>query len=62
MAYGTGAITHEGNTLVGHSIISHGMHYSKNLGAAATYSTSVVDCAIEDCLRAKQQTREASRK
>jgi hypothetical protein len=37
----------EGNTLVSHSIISHGMHYLKNLGAIATYSASVVDCAIE---------------
>jgi hypothetical protein len=26
--------------------------------AAATYSDSVVDCVIEDCLRADQQTRE----
>jgi hypothetical protein len=25
-AYGTEATAHEGNTLVGHSIISHGMH------------------------------------
>jgi hypothetical protein len=49
-AYGTGAITHEGYTLVCHSIISHSLHYPKYLGAAATYSTSVVDCATEDCL------------
>jgi hypothetical protein len=30
--------------------------------AAATYSVSVVDCAIEDCLREDQQTREDPRK
>jgi hypothetical protein len=61
-AHGTRAITHEGNTLVGHSIISHGMHYLKNLGATATYSASVVDCAIEDHLRADQEIREDPRK
>jgi hypothetical protein len=48
-AYGTRAITHEGYTLVGRSIISHGLHYPKYLGATTTYSTSVVDCATEDC-------------
>jgi hypothetical protein len=37
-AYGTGAITPEGNTLVGHSIISHGLHYPKDLGATASSS------------------------
>jgi hypothetical protein len=30
--------------------------------AAATYSTSVVDCATEDCFREEQQTREDPRK
>jgi hypothetical protein len=49
-AYGTGAITHEGNTLEGLCIISHGMHYPKNLGASTTYSVSMVDYAIEDYL------------
>jgi hypothetical protein len=34
-AYGTVAITHEGYTLVGHSIISHGLHYPMYLGATA---------------------------
>jgi hypothetical protein len=37
-AYGTGVITHEGHTLVGHSIISHSMHYLKNMGATASCS------------------------
>jgi hypothetical protein len=37
-AYDTGVITHEGNTLVGHSIISYGMHYPNNSGAAASSS------------------------
>jgi hypothetical protein len=31
-------MTHEGNTLVGHCIISHGMRYPKNLGATASSS------------------------
>jgi hypothetical protein len=35
-AYGARTITHEGNTLIGHSIISQFMHYLKNLGAAAS--------------------------
>jgi hypothetical protein len=30
--------------------------------AVATYSTSMVDCATKDCLRADQQTREDPRK
>jgi hypothetical protein len=38
------------------------MQYPKNLGVTATYSDSVVDCAIEDYLRADQQTREDSKK
>jgi hypothetical protein len=49
-AYGTGAISHEGYTLVGHSIISHGLHYPKDLGVAATYSASLVDYATADYL------------
>jgi hypothetical protein len=49
-SYGTGAITHEGYTIVDHSIISHGLHYPKYLGATSTYSASVVDCVTEDCL------------
>jgi hypothetical protein len=49
-AYGTGAITHEGYTLVGHSIMSHGLHYTKYLRAVATYTVFVVDCATEDYL------------
>jgi hypothetical protein len=51
LAYGTGAISHKWNSHVGHSVISHGMYYPKNLGAVeATYSTSVVDCATVVCL------------
>jgi hypothetical protein len=38
LTYGTGVITHEGNTLVGHSVISHDMHYPENLGAIASSS------------------------
>jgi hypothetical protein len=49
-AYGTEAITHGGNTLVGHSIIPHGLNYPMDLGATATYSASVVDCVTEDYL------------
>jgi hypothetical protein len=41
-AYGTGAITHEWNTLIVHSVIS----------------ASLVDCAAEVCLQEDQQTRE----
>jgi hypothetical protein len=37
-AYGTGVITHEGNTLVGYSVMSHCMQYPKNLGATASCS------------------------
>jgi hypothetical protein len=44
-AYGARDITHEGNTLVGHIVISYGMYYPENLGATTTYSASVVDCA-----------------
>jgi hypothetical protein len=64
-AYATGVITHEGYTLVGHSIISHSMHYLKNLGARGSNSyilCSVVDCVIEDYLKADQQTRKDLRK
>jgi hypothetical protein len=38
------------------------VHYPKNLRAAATYSTSVVDCVTEDCFREDQQMREDPRK
>jgi hypothetical protein len=48
---GTGVIAYEGDSLKPHSKISHGVHYLKNLWAAATYSTSVVDCATEDCFQ-----------
>jgi hypothetical protein len=58
----TGVLTQEGNTLVGHSIISHGMHYPKNLGATAIYSASAMDYAIENCLQEEQQRREDPRK
>jgi hypothetical protein len=34
--YNTGIIAHEGNTLEGHSIIFHGLHYPKNLGAVGS--------------------------
>jgi hypothetical protein len=46
---GTGVIAHEGKYLKTHSKISHGVHYLKNPRAVATYSTSVVDCTIENC-------------
>jgi hypothetical protein len=38
------------------------MHYTKNLGAAPTYSASVVDYAAEVCLLEEQQTREDPKK
>jgi hypothetical protein len=59
---GTGVITQEGNSLKPHSKISHSVHYPKNLWAAATYSTSVVDYATEDYFWEDQQTREDPRK
>jgi hypothetical protein len=59
---GTGVITHERDSLKIHSKIFHGVHYPKNLRAAATYSALVVDCATEDCFREDQQTREDPRK
>jgi hypothetical protein len=59
---GTGVIAHEGNSLKPHSKMSHGMHYPKNLRAAATYLASVVDCATEDCFWEDQQMREDPRK
>jgi hypothetical protein len=40
---GTGVIAHEGNSLKTHSKVSHGVHNPLDLGAAATYSTSMVD-------------------
>jgi protein involved in temperature-dependent protein secretion len=55
-------IAHEGDYLKTHSKISHGVHYPKNLRAAATYSALVVDCATEDCFREDQQMREDPRK
>jgi hypothetical protein len=58
----TGVIVHEGSSLKIHSKISHGVHYPKNLRAAATYSASVVDCATEDYFQENQQTREDPRK
>jgi hypothetical protein len=45
----TGVITHEGNSLKGHYKISHGVHNLYDVGAAATYSASMVDCATKDC-------------
>jgi hypothetical protein len=59
---GTGVIAHGGNSLKPHSKISHGVHYPKNLRAAATYLASVVDCATEDYFREDQQMREDPRK
>jgi hypothetical protein len=56
------SVAHEGNSLKDHSKISHGVHNPKDLGAAATYSTSVLDCATEDCFQEDQQTREDLRK
>jgi hypothetical protein len=50
----TGVIAHKGNSLKPHSKVSHGVHYLKNLWAAATYSASVVDSATEDCFREDQ--------
>jgi hypothetical protein len=60
--YGTSVIAYEGNSLKYHSKVSHGVHNSQDLGAAATYSAYVVDCTIEDYFREDQQTREDLRK
>jgi hypothetical protein len=49
-AYGTRAITHEGYTLVGHSIIYHGLHYPKYLGVAAS-SSYILGLCSELCNR-----------
>jgi hypothetical protein len=57
-----GVVAHEGNSLEDHSKISHGAYNSKDLGAAATYSVSIVDWVIEDYFQEDQQTRENSRK
>jgi hypothetical protein len=46
---GTSVVTHEGNSLKNHSKVSHVVHNPQDLGAAATYSASLVDCATEDC-------------
>jgi hypothetical protein len=59
---GTGVITRDGNALKAHSKVSHGVHNLKDLRAAATYSVSVVDWAIEDYFREDQQMREDPRK
>jgi hypothetical protein len=59
---GTGVITHEGNSLKAHSIVSHGVHNPQDLGAAATYSASVVDCVTKDYFQEDQQIREDPRK
>jgi hypothetical protein len=42
-------LSHMRGTLKPHSKISYGVHYPNNLRATATYSASLVDCAIEDC-------------
>jgi hypothetical protein len=47
--YDTSVIAHEGNSLKAHSKVCHGAHYPWDLRAAATYSTSLVDWATEDC-------------
>jgi hypothetical protein len=39
----TSVITHEGNSLKDHSKVSHGVHNPQYMGAAATYSASMVD-------------------
>jgi hypothetical protein len=39
----TGIVAHEGNSLEDHSKVSHGMYNPWDLGAAATYSASMVD-------------------
>jgi hypothetical protein len=46
---GTDVVTHERNSLKDHSKISHGVHNPQDLGAAATYPASVMNCATEDC-------------
>jgi hypothetical protein len=45
---GTDVITHEGNSLKAHSKVSHGVHNPYDLGAAATYTASLVDWTTED--------------
>jgi hypothetical protein len=59
---GTSVIAHEGNSFKPHSKISHSVHYPKNPQAAATYSTSVVNCATKYYFQQDQQTREDPRK
>jgi hypothetical protein len=44
---GTGVVAHEGNSLKDHSKIPHGVHNPQDLGAVATYSASMVDCATK---------------
>jgi hypothetical protein len=59
---GTDVIAHKGNSLKDLSKISHYVHNPQDLGAAATYSTFVVDCITENCFREDRQTREDLRK
>jgi hypothetical protein len=59
---GTGVITHVGSSLKPHFKVSHGVHNPYDLGAVATYSTFMVDWAIEDCFREDHQIREDPRK
>jgi hypothetical protein len=59
---GTGVVAHEGNSLENHSKVSHGVHNPYDLGAEATYSTSVVDWVTEDYFWEDQQTRDDPRK
>jgi hypothetical protein len=44
---GTGVVKNEGNTLEDHSKVSHCVHNPLDLGAATTYSASLVDWATE---------------
>jgi hypothetical protein len=58
LAYGTRAIIHEGNTLIGQSIISHGMHYPKNLGptVSSSYILNLRDGLCNRSLFARRPT------
>jgi hypothetical protein len=40
---GTGVVAYEQNSLEDHSKVSHGVNNPHDLGAAATYSASIVD-------------------
>jgi hypothetical protein len=48
---GTDVVAHEGNSLKDQSKVPHGVHNPYDLRIVATYSASMVDCAIEDCFR-----------